>query len=42
MELENNEFTEEIAGTVAFFASSEAQYINGANISVDNGAMPTI
>lgn len=33
---------EEISNTVAFLASSEAQYITGANISVDGGSSPTV
>nr|WP_293843258.1 SDR family oxidoreductase [uncultured Arsenicibacter sp.] len=33
---------EEIANLVAFLVSSEAQYITGANYSVDGGALPTI
>ena len=33
---------EEIADLVAFLVSSEAKYINGANYSVDGGALPTI
>lgn len=33
---------EEIASIVAFLASSEAQYITGANISVDGGSSPTV
>jgi len=33
---------EEVASIVAFLASSEAQYITGANISVDGGSAPTV
>lgn len=33
---------EEVATIVAFLASSEAQYITGANISVDGGSSPTV
>ncbi|WP_228372197.1 SDR family oxidoreductase [Chryseobacterium gregarium] len=33
---------EEVANIVAFLASSESQYITGANISVDGGSSPTV
>lgn len=33
---------EEVGSIVAFLASSEAQYITGANISVDGGSSPTV
>ncbi|MCD9855471.1 SDR family oxidoreductase [Epilithonimonas sp. JDS] len=32
----------EVANIVAFLASSESQYITGANISVDGGSSPTV
>jgi len=33
---------EEVAGIVAFLASSESKYITGTNISVDGGSSPTV
>lgn len=33
---------EEVASLVTFLVSSEARYINGANYSVDGGALPTV
>lgn len=33
---------DEVANIVTFLASSEAQYITGANISVDGGSSPTV